>query len=202
MVDGVAIPFRFIHPVRKSDRFRMPSSTASPAIPWHRFVLRFAAVYNVVWGAVAIIWPLALFRWAGVDPLPNYPELWQCIGMIVGVYGVGYWIAAADPVRHWPIVLVGFLGKVFGPIGFAQAVASGRFPSAMGATILTNDLIWWIPFVMILLHARSQNQVMPKEPVIEEPVEINGRLTQRRQRGSAIVWSSLQTASKDSKKNG
>ena len=38
---------------------------------------------------------------------PRYPQIWQCVGMIVGVYGVGYLVAASDPLRHWPIVLVG-----------------------------------------------------------------------------------------------
>ena len=83
----------------------MPAATGSTVVPWHRTTLRLAAAYNLVWGAVTILWPMALFRWAGVDPLPNYPELWQCIGMIVGVYGVGYWIAANDPAMTRPEAL-------------------------------------------------------------------------------------------------
>lgn len=131
--------------------------TPTPAPRWMSVVLGAAAVYNIAWGVVAILFPLAIFRWAGFQPLPSYPELWQCIGMIVGVYGVGYAIAAKDPLRHWPIVLVGLLGKLFGPIGFAQAVWEERFPLKMGWTILTNDLIWWLPFAWILYHAaRSQ----------------------------------------------
>jgi len=74
--------------------------------------------------------------------------------MVIGVYGIGYGIAARDPLRHWPIVLVGLLGKVLGPIGFVWAVNHGELPLAMGWTILTNDLIWWIPFTAILFHAR------------------------------------------------
>ena len=89
----------------------------APRDRWIRQVLLLAAVYNIAWGGFAVFFPLAPFRWAGMEP-PNYPQLWQCIGMIVGVYGIGYAIAAADPLRHWPIVLVGLLGKVFGPIGF------------------------------------------------------------------------------------
>lgn len=124
---------------------------------WMSQVLWAAAIYNIVWGVWAIFFPLAIFRWAGFDPLPTYPELWQCIGMIVGVYGVGYAIAARDPMRHWPIVLVGLLGKIFGPVGFAQAVWTERFPLRMGWTILTNDLIWWVPFTLILLRAWQQH---------------------------------------------
>ena len=120
---------------------------------WMSWVLRAAAVYNVVFGTLVVLFPLAFFRIAGLAE-PNYPEIWQCVGMIVGVYGVGYWIAATDPMRHWPIVLVGFLGKVLGPIGFLQAAAAGRFPWVFGWINVTNDLIWWIPFAIILLRAR------------------------------------------------
>jgi len=87
--------------------------------------------------------------------------LWACIGMIVGVYGLGYLIAARAPARHWPIVLVGLLGKILGPIGFVDAAIRDQLPWSMGVTILTNDLLWWIPFSMILWHAAKVAQPSP-----------------------------------------
>jgi small multidrug resistance pump len=111
--------------------------------------LRLAAIYNVLWGSFVIFFPNLFFDLLGMER-PNYPELWQCIGMIVGVYGVGYWLAANDPIKHYPIVLVGFLGKVFGPIGFAQALLTNRLPLSFGINIIFNDLIWWIPFFNLL----------------------------------------------------
>lgn len=139
----------------------MTESEQINAKPWMRWVLCMAGVYNIAWGGVAILFPLWVFRVTGME-LPHYPEFWQCIGMIVGVYGIGYLIAASDPIRHWPIVLVGFLGKVLGPIGFAEALWSERLPLAFGFNIVTNDLIWWIPFFLILSSAwksrgRSKN---------------------------------------------
>jgi hypothetical protein len=123
-----------------------------------RWWLYAAAIYNIVWGAFVVLFPNALFEWIGAET-PRYPELWQCIGMIVGVYGIGYAIAARDPLRHWPIVLVGLLGKIFGPIGFVDAVfIRETFPLGFGATILTNDLIWWIPFALILRGAWLQHR--------------------------------------------
>jgi len=119
---------------------------------WMKHCLLAAATYNVLWGGFVVAFPLAPFRWIGLPP-PNYVSLWQCIGMIVGVYGIGYAVAAYDPVRHWPIILVGLLGKVFGPIGFVWTAGRGELPWAAGWTILTNDLIWWVPFVLILRHA-------------------------------------------------
>ncbi len=131
------------------------AKSASPA--WGRAWLRAAAVYNVLWGAAVIVWPHALFDWVGIPRL-NYPEIWQCVGMIVGVYGVGYWIAANDSRRHWPIVLVGLAGKILGPLGFAKALFEGVFPPAFGLTILTNDLIWWIPFALLLRDAARHSR--------------------------------------------
>ena len=133
-------------------------------------VLLAAGAYNIAWGLFVIAFPMALFRWAGFEPLPEYPELWQCIGMIVGVYGVGYVIAARNPFVHWPIVLVGLLGKVFGPIGFLFSLSSGRLPAEFGLTLLTNDLIWWIPFAGILWHAMRFHQSKSEHFTVPAPV--------------------------------
>jgi small multidrug resistance pump len=84
-------------------------------------ILKLAAVYNILWGAWVVLFPQALFSLLHMPP-PLYIELWQCIGMIVGVYGLGYWFASKDPLTHWPITLVGLLGKIFGPIGFLQSL--------------------------------------------------------------------------------
>lgn len=125
-----------------------------PATPkWMRRVLIAAGIYNLLWGAVVVLAPGWTAKLAGFDPAPRYPELWQCIGMIVGVYGVGYWIAAYNPVRHWPIVLVGLLGKIFGPIGLVISLFKKTLPIQMVGTCLFNDMIWWVPFALILWHA-------------------------------------------------
>jgi len=121
--------------------------------------LRLAAVYNLLWGMVAVLFPVQCFEYFGMQP-PLYPQLWQCIGMIVGVYGVGYWLAADNPKVHWPIILVGFLGKVFGPIGFSAALINGVFPLKFGLNILFNDLIWWIPFFLILRSTLPKNFIL------------------------------------------
>ena len=115
-------------------------------------VLLLAAVYNVIFGAWAVLFPDGAFTSLGMEP-PQYPFLWQCIGMIVGVYGIGYYAASRDPLRHWPIVLVGFLGKILGPIGFLQTAWLGDIAWSFGIIIVFNDLIWWVPFALILQAA-------------------------------------------------
>ncbi len=114
--------------------------------------LKLAGAYNILWGILVILFPLSFFDFFEMD-LPRYPQIWQCVGMIVGVYGIGYWIAAKDPNRHWPIVFVGFLGKILGPIGFLENLINGTFPLSFGVNIIFNDIIWWIPFGVLLKQA-------------------------------------------------
>jgi hypothetical protein len=154
---------------------------------WMKRTLKLAAAYNLLWGAVAIVAPTASLGWLGIDPAPLYPEFWQCLGMVIGVYGIGYAIAARNPCVHWPIVLVGLLGKIFGPIGFAVAVLRGRLPASMSWTILTNDLIWWAPFGLILWHAAREHQGstgMPLRQMADRVLDPLGRFVS--QSGSTI----------------
>lgn len=125
-----------------------------------KFVLLAAAAYNILFGAWAILLPNAWFSISGI-PAPRYPEIWQCVGMIVGLYGLGYAIAAFNPVRHWPIILIGLLGKILGPIGFLQAILTGSLPLSAGWLLLTNDLIWWVPFTLILWHVARVRLTKP-----------------------------------------
>lgn len=119
-----------------------------------------AGIYNIAWGAWVVLLPTSAFSLLRME-LPNYLFLWQCIGMIVGVYGIGYLIAATDPKRHWPIVLVGFLGKIFGPLGYLWGVATGTTPIQFGMLIITNDLIWLLPFAALLKQALLDNEGNP-----------------------------------------
>jgi hypothetical protein len=91
-----------------------------------------------------------------MEPL-NHPMVWQGMGMVIGVYGIGYWLASYDPMRHWPIVFVGFLGKVFGPLGFFINYFQGKVPFEFMYTLITNDFIWWIPFIYILKMAYKES---------------------------------------------
>ncbi len=121
-----------------------------------KLVLKIAGIYNVLFGIAVILFPNLFFELAGME-VPRYPMIWQCVGMIVGVYGLGYWIAGNNPILHWPIVLVGLLGKIFGPIGFAWYLGQGLFPLNWGLIIMFNDIIWWLPFGAILLKAYKEH---------------------------------------------
>jgi len=116
--------------------------------------MKLAAVYNILWGAWVVLFPNHFFDLVGMERL-NHPMVWQGMGMVIGVYGLGYWWSASNPMRHWPIIAVGALGKIFGPIGFIMNYTQGIVPFAFSYTLVTNDFIWWIPFGLILWRAHS-----------------------------------------------
>ena len=130
----------------------MHSQTEQSSPAWMSRWLVAAGIYNLAWGGLTVLFPRWLFDLTGMEQ-PNYPFIWQCVGMIVGVYGIGYLAAARAPLIHWPVVLVGFLGKIFGPIGFVDAAVRGILPWGAGWVNLTNDVIWWLPFGLILWRA-------------------------------------------------
>jgi hypothetical protein len=119
---------------------------------FHQIVFAAAGVYNLGWGAYSALDPQWLFRFAGMPPM-NYPEIFACLGMVVGVYGFLYWKVAREPERGFDIAAVGLLGKVLGPIGLAQLIWSGAWPAKSVVLCLTNDFIWWIPFAVYLRDA-------------------------------------------------
>lgn len=82
--------------------------------------------------------------------------IWQGMGMVIGVYGLAYWWASYNYIKFWPIVAVGFLGKIFGPVGFVLNYLQGMPYPQFGWTLITNDLIWWIPFGYMLWQAKKE----------------------------------------------
>lgn len=132
----------------------MPTDTQISPRSWLTITLKIAAVYNILWGTWQILAPQHFFRIAGMEPT-NYPMIWQGMGMVIGVYGLAYWWASFDYIRHWPIVAVGFLGKIFGPAGFVMNYLQGTAPLGFGYTLPTNDLLWWIPFGLMLWDAQK-----------------------------------------------
>lgn len=126
------------------------SGGASPR--WMTAVLVAAGIYNILWGGLVMAFPQQLLALAGMASA-TYPEFLQCIGMAIAVFGLAYLTAAPDPLRHFPVLLAGLVGRILGPIGFVQGVLAGVFPWKAGLTILTNDLIWILPFAIMMLRA-------------------------------------------------
>jgi hypothetical protein len=119
---------------------------------FHRIVFCAAGIYNITWGLYSAINPQWLFRYAGM-PLDNHPQIFACLGMVIGLYGVLYLEVARVPERGWLLAAVGLLGKVLGPIGLVRLIWLGEWPAATIVLSITNDFIWWLPFSLYLYDA-------------------------------------------------
>jgi small multidrug resistance pump len=116
-----------------------------------------AAVYNLVWGGVTLIFPGLFFSVFSME-LPNYPVLWRVVGMFVLVFAPGYYWAGRRPYEFRHFIVIGTMGKVAGAVGYIWFAAKGVLPGAFGWMILTNDLIW-IPAFLLFLREVLRAQV-------------------------------------------
>jgi hypothetical protein len=128
----------------------------------HRATFFAAGIYNIAWGLYSALDPQWLFRFAEMPPA-NYPQIFACLGMVIGLYGLLYLQVARQPETGWTIAAVGLAGKVLGPIGMVQLIWSGEWPLKAAVLCLTNDLIWWVPFGIYLYDAYSLRRIQ-REP--------------------------------------
>jgi hypothetical protein len=115
-----------------------------------RITFALAGCYNLAFGLWAGFWPHAFFNLFQIAP-PRYPGIWACLGMVVGVYGLLYLYAAWRLESAWPIIAVGLLGKMLGPIGMLMSF-DADWPRRLGMLCIYNDLIWWLPFGLFLVR--------------------------------------------------
>jgi hypothetical protein len=97
-----------------------------------------------------VLWPRAFFDVFAIDQ-PRYPAIWQCLGMVVGLYGLGYAYAALHLDRAAPFIAIGLLGKVLGPVGWVITVSSGQWPPRTLPLVVFDDVVWWLPFALFLI---------------------------------------------------
>jgi hypothetical protein len=107
-------------------------------------VFRVAAVYNICWGLAVVLLPNLFFDLFHL-PHINYPFVMSGLGMCIGLYGYGYWVVACEPRRYPQIVIIGFLGKTLGPIGWFWTVTTTGLPLRTMWANVFNDFVW-LPF--------------------------------------------------------
>ncbi|MBS0188274.1 MAG: alkyl hydroperoxide reductase [Planctomycetes bacterium] len=134
------------------------NTTDTPSAPgWMVWVLRAAAIYNIAWGLFILALPNALWDWMKIDR-PNHEFLWTGLGTLILLFGVGYAIASTDPRRHWGLIAIGLASKVFAFGGtIFGAFIQKNVPAQFAWTGIVNDLVWWVPFGLILWWVRRMS---------------------------------------------
>lgn len=129
---------------------------------WMKAILLIAGIYNFIWGSSVILFPEFWFRLADLE-LPRYIQLWQCFGVYAISMGIGYLIAYTNPQRHWPIVAIGLSAKMMVPLGFIYYYLKGDLPLVILQMCITNDMIWWIPFGLLLYNVYIHEYLLDRE---------------------------------------
>lgn len=132
-------------------------------------LLFFAGAYHLLFATGAIASPHLCFDWAGI-PRPNHPVLWRAAGLVSAVFGAGFLIAARDPIRHWPLVLLGFAKAtlVIGLLVFS--IFASELPAKALWLALFDDFIWWFPLAVILWTTVQAHVGRP--PTRETPMDV------------------------------
>jgi small multidrug resistance pump len=120
-----------------------------------KLTLKLAAIYSILLGAWVVLLPNHFFDLVGMVPL-NHLMVWQGMGIVLGIYGLSYWWSSYNPIQYWPIVAVGFLGNILGLLSFALTYTQGNVSFEFIYTLLTNDFIWWVPFLLILKNVHIE----------------------------------------------
>lgn len=126
-----------------------------------RLIMSLAAIYNIFWGVLIAIHPKVIL-FDDTDSVFVTIVL-QCVGMLVGVYGFAYYFASKDPARYWPIILVGLIGKILGPIGSLHYIFTNQLAPSFFWVNVFNDVIWIFPFGWILYQVYKRNLVFDED---------------------------------------
>jgi small multidrug resistance pump len=114
-----------------------------------RYLLRFAGSFNLLAGASMICFYHEGYKLLGV-PKPAVILPVQVMGILVGLFGVGYHMVAANPVQNRNILVLGFWSKAISSAFALWYVGVGRLPLWFAAVVFFADVIYLPPFFVTL----------------------------------------------------
>ena len=129
---------------------------------WMKATLLISGIYGILWGLSVVIFPNFWFSLSGLE-LPKYLQLWQAYGLFTACLGLGYVIAYSNPLRHWPLVLIGLITKIIIPFAATYYYFFGNLTGEAFRMSFINDVLWWIPFSLILYNAYIHEYLLDQE---------------------------------------
>lgn len=111
-------------------------------------LLWFAGGYNLLAGLGMLCLYHEGFKLLGVEkPSFNLPV--QLVGVLVGLFGVGYWLVAASPVENRNVLALGFWSKALGSVLGCYYTAAGKLPLWFLGVLFVSDIVYLVPFYVI-----------------------------------------------------
>jgi len=121
----------------------------SPLQPWMKLVLRLAGVWNLLAAVGMIVFHHEGYRMLGL-PKPAIILPVQVMGILVGLFGVGYLLVAHSPIENRNILTLGFCSKAIASAFAAWYIVVGKLPWTFAPLLIVGDIIWLPPFWAIL----------------------------------------------------
>ena len=144
---------------------------------WMSVVLSAAGIYCCAFAVWTIGWPERAYAVTGCDAT-GHALLVQIIGLFYLVFGCSFFLAARDPIRHWRIVLMCTLKIVVVVAAAAYTWWQSLLPDSLVLLLLVDDLVWLVPFLMILWTALQANLGRP--PLYQEALSLEQAAAQYR----------------------
>lgn len=130
-------------------------------LPWMKFVLRFVAVFNVLAGLHMIVLYHETYKMIGMNK-PDIQFPIQLVGILVALFGVGYYMVAKSPILNRNILLLGFWSKFLGSCLGMGYILTGKLPWTFFLLFFFADIIYLPPFFLIYQRLR---QLADEKPV-------------------------------------
>ncbi len=122
-----------------------------PIAPWMRYLLWFAGCYNLLVGLTLVVLYHEVFKTINLfGEKPERMLFVQLVGILVGLFGVGYIIVARNPIENRNVLLLGLLSKALGSVLGVGYVALGKLPLGFLVLLFFSDIIYLPPFAVIL----------------------------------------------------
>lgn len=121
-----------------------------PLRPWMRNLLRFAGCYNLLVGLNLVVFYHEMFKFFGL-PKPSLIMYVQLVGVLVALFGVGYLMAAKNPLLNRNLLVLGFLSKLFGSLLGTGYVVLGKMPLMFMGVLIWSDIVY-LPFFWMIIQ--------------------------------------------------
>jgi hypothetical protein len=122
-----------------------------------KFVLRFVAGYNISAGLFMVFASRAAYKLIGMpNPKIHFPI--QLVGILVGLFGVGYYLVSRRPLENVNLLLLGFLSKLLGSCLATGYVLAGILPLHFVGVYFVSDVVYLPPFYIILARLRRMER--------------------------------------------
>jgi small multidrug resistance pump len=122
---------------------------AAALLPWMRYLLWFVGGYNILAGIGMMVFYHEGFRFLNV-PKPELMLPLQIVGVMVALYGVGYWLTAWNPIENRNVLTLGFFSKLLGSILGVSYIVLGELPLLFLPILFFADIVYLAPFLVIM----------------------------------------------------